>query len=188
MKILILMGFISLALALPESTIAHGSGGSVPSTYSKKKKASTPKQRYAPAKDRQSAYHVQSDKKGPVGFPGNPRMAKRSVQVTLSVDKQLIFKKDLSKIDSGTVLQFRVKNESTDLYEFSIKGLHEHENAIQKISAGKKSIGNTILVHPEDTSILTWHFEGEGIVVFSGYIPGAYEEAFIKKATLVPLD
>ena len=132
-----------------------------------------------------ASHHAQQQ--GPVGSPGKPSLAKRSVQVTLTDEMKIHFKRPLEEIKSGTVLQFIVKNEGKIPHEFSIGSVEEqkkHAQMMKDMPSMVHNDGNTITVGPGKTQVLTWNFAGKELVVFSCNIPGHYEAGMFKKVPL----
>jgi uncharacterized cupredoxin-like copper-binding protein len=135
--------------------------------------------------------HQHGNKKGPVGSPAQPTFAKKSIQVSLTDTMRINFKEDLKTIQSGTVIQFIVTNDGKIPHEFSIGNQleqKEHAEMMRTMPGMVHSDGNTITVEPGKTRALTWHFDGDDLVVFACNIPGHYEAGMFKNVVLANTD
>ena len=133
--------------------------------------------------------HQHGDKQGPVGSPAQPSFAKTSIQVSLTDSMQIKFHKDIKEIKSGEVIQFIVTNKGKIPHEFSVGNQDkqkEHAEMMRTMPSMVHADGNTITVQPGETRALTWHFEGDDLIVFACNIPGHYESGMFKKVVLIP--
>lgn len=131
--------------------------------------------------------HQHGDKQGPVGSPAQPSFATRIIQVTLTDQMEINFKEKIEEIKSGTVIQFIVTNEGKISHEFSVGNQNEqkkHGEMMRKMPGMVHADGNTVTVQPGKSKALTWHFEGEDLVVFACNIPGHYEGGMYKNIPL----
>lgn len=137
--------------------------------------------------DSASAAHEHGSNKGPVGSPAQPSQAQKTVMVNLTDAMRIEFKEDLSNIPSGTIIQFIVTNSGKIPHEFSIGNQEEqkaHAEMMRTMPGMTHSDGNTVTVEPGKTKFLTWHFDGDDMVVFACNIPGHYEAGMFVKSQL----
>jgi len=131
--------------------------------------------------------HQHGDEKGPVGSPAQLSSVQQNITVSLTDEMRINFKEELSKIKSGTIIQFIVTNEGKIPHEFSIGNQEEqkeHAEMMRKMPDMVHSDGNTVTVAPGTTEFLIWHFEGDDVIVFSCNIPGHYEAGMFRKVAL----
>lgn len=178
-----LLSFMSLALSLPALSIASGNHGG--GAMSQGTKSSNSVSSFKKHTSIMTEQQIKSQQRGPVGFPGDPRYAKRSFSITLTDDFKMIFKSPLTEIHSGTVLQFIVKNNGNMPHAFSIKSEDQLIMGVNTFLPLKNIDNNRITIQPGQTGIITWHFVGEDIVFFVCDIPGHSEKGMYQKVALV---
>lgn len=135
-----------------------------------------------------SAHHSEASV-GPVGLPAKPADATQVVKVTLTDEMKINFDPELNTIKSGTVIQFVVTNTGKIPHEFSIgnqKDQQAHAAMMRQMPGMIHDDGTTLTVKPGMSDSLTWHFEGDDVVVFACNVPGHYEAGMFQQAALKP--
>lgn len=131
--------------------------------------------------------HQHGGDKSPVGSPAQASLAKKVILVSLTDDMRMNFKDDTSAIKSGTIIQFIVTNNGKIPHEFSVGNQDEqkeHAEMMRSMPGMVHADGNTVTVKPGESRALTWHFEGDDLVVFACNIPGHYEAGMFRKVAL----
>ena len=112
-----------------------------------------------------------------VGMPTKPEQATKTVNVELLDTMRFKFSEEV-KIKNSDVVKFVVTNTGRLPHEFSIGNQQEqdaHRQMMRNMPTMHHEDSNTVLLKPNETKEITWHFKGSEDVVFACNIPGHYE-------------
>ncbi len=105
----------------------------------------------------------------------------------MSDETKIKFKEELSRIESGTTIQFIVSNGGKIPQEFSIGNAaepKEHEEMKHNIPGMTNADDNTVTIELGKAKTLTWLFAGSDAVDLSCNIPGHCEAGMFQKVKL----
>ena len=138
----------------------------------------------APAMEEMEHAHMSA-----VGSPAEAAEADRTIQVVLNDQMRIVFDDSFSAIQGGETIHFVVTNEGKIPHEFSVGSDAEqqaHAAMMRQMPGMMHSDGTTLTLQPGTTAELTWHFEGEGPVMFSCNLPGHFEAGMFQHRELHP--
>jgi uncharacterized cupredoxin-like copper-binding protein len=113
----------------------------------------------------------------PVGEPGDPARATRTIAVSMTDEMRFI--PASIAVKRGETVRFVVKNDGIEPHEFMLgemKALQDHAEEMRKHPTMVHDEPNAITVLPAQSGELVWHFTTAGRVDFACLIPGHFEK------------
>ena len=141
-----------------------------------------------------TAHEGKADKAGPVakeqtpwGIAGDPRHARRTVDVTMS--DEMRFSPDRIEVRQGETVRIVVKNKGAMLHEFVIgsrKTLDEHAALMVKFPAMEHDEPSMAHVKPGALGEIIWTFNRPGEFDFGCLVAGHYQAGMVGKIKVTP--
>ncbi|MBL8670761.1 MAG: cupredoxin family protein [Alphaproteobacteria bacterium] len=123
----------------------------------------------------------------PVGKPGDPKLVKRIVTVTMNDDMRFV--PDRIDVRKGETVRFVVRNIGTIKHEMVLgteKEIKEHADVMLKFPDMEHEDENAVTVHPGLVGELVWQFTSAGPVTFACLVPGHYDAGMVGQLRVRP--
>lgn len=131
--------------------------------------------------------HHRHDHDSPVGEPGDPKGAARTIEVQMGDNMR--FAPSLIQVKQGETIRFVVRNNGQVKHEMvlgTMAALREHAEMMKKHPEMEHDEPNQALADPGKTAQIVWRFTKAGEFDFGCLQPGHFEAGMLGKIRVEP--